>query len=404
MDDNFERWVEQATRGLPLAVQARTQTELCEHYTAAVQAAVDRGATPHAAHARALQELGDARLTARALRRSHRQPWAWHWLQEQPVLLLLVIGLALISFVGIILRSAGDMGHPTFEALVLQIALLTLLLTLPLAFGDLDLSLGAATMLGVLLARPPTWDGEVNLRAVLLVAGAAGLTLGLLNAVLVTLLRRPAALITIFTGLITLWLAPQFITRPYSGFAVNTMQRISLLTPTLWLTAGIVLLVVLTRQWLGSAPVSASTSWTRQAIAIDRRRRSAAVTIARALAFAISSGCGAIIGAFMVAQGIRDNTYQPLALFLVVVPLAGLVSGGQHRLGGWQRVPSAIAGALVTSALCLHSTQPSDNLAPGAITALGLGIAFGVAWSTTRLAVNRPAADLTRSDAEYRIS
>ena len=93
----------------------------------------------------------------------------------------------------------------------------------------------------------------------------------------------------------------------------------------------------------------------------------------------------------------------------MLVPLAGSIVGGQHLLHGWQRPIGAILGALVTAALCLDSTQPSDNLSPGAVVAVVLAALAASAWRrmlagprwTAQLEVVEPIATAESLERRY---
>jgi ribose/xylose/arabinose/galactoside ABC-type transport system permease subunit len=132
--------------------------------------------------------------------------------------------------------------------------------------------------------------------------------------------------------------------------------------------------------------------------------------MARVAALVLCSAIAAVVGVFMCAQGIRDNTYVPLTFYLIVIPLAGLVVGGQHILRGWQRPLGAIIGALLIAAICVKDTQPSDNLAPAAITAVMLVALFLSSWGFVtgsphwaRRRVAMEAASSTEDDLQQKL-
>jgi ribose/xylose/arabinose/galactoside ABC-type transport system permease subunit len=96
-----------------------------------------------------------------------------------------------------------------------------------------------------------------------------------------------------------------------------------------------------------------------------------------AAAGALAAGAGAMIG----AQGVRDAGFVSQGAFLALVPLLALVVGGQHVLPpGRPRLVGAAGGAVLTSAIAVGTTQPSDGLAPGLFPALVLAALAGPLW------------------------
>lgn len=98
--------------------------------------------------------------------------------------------------------------------------------------------------------------------------------------------------------------------------------------------------------------------------------------LTRIVALALGSGLAAAIGGCVGAQGIRDGTPVHAMAFYMVVPLAGLIVGGQHWLPPALRLPGALLGALVVAGLTPLGGDNLDTAAP----ALLLAALSAVAW------------------------
>lgn len=61
----------------------------------------------------------------------------------------------------------------------------------------------------------------------------------------------------------------------------------------------------------------------------------------------LSGGIAAVVGGCIAGQGIRDGTFVHAAAFYALVPLVGLMIGGQHRLPARLRRVGALLSALV---------------------------------------------------------
>jgi hypothetical protein len=92
---------------------------------------------------------------------------------------------------------------------------------------------------------------------------------------------------------------------------------------------------------------------------------------ARVCALALGGGLAAAVGACIGEQGLRDNTFVHATAFYTLVPLAGVVIGGQHLLPMGLRPVGAVLGGL---AVAVVTPMGSDNLdsAPEAIVLAAL--------------------------------
>lgn len=105
---------------------------------------------------------------------------------------------------------------------------------------------------------------------------------------------------------------------------------------------------------------------------IDRRQ------VIRVGALMSTSTIAACVGVLASAQGMRDNTYVLCASFFVLVPIMGLLVGGQHILRGWLRPAGALIGGLAIAATC--TPLGGDNLAPSAAMAVLLTTLVVLGW------------------------
>jgi hypothetical protein len=97
------------------------------------------------------------------------------------------------------------------------------------------------------------------------------------------------------------------------------------------------------------------------------------------------------------AQGVRDAPFLSQGAFVSLLPVIALLVGGQHVLPrGRPRLAAAVGAALLTAALAVGATQPSDNLAPGLLPALLVAIVASSLW---RLLAGRATARAPLADA-----
>jgi hypothetical protein len=126
------------------------------------------------------------------------------------------------------------------------------------------------------------------------------------------------------------------------------------------------------------------------------RSSASASGVVRVAALATSAALAAIAGAMMGAQGVRDAGFLSQGAFVSLLPLIALLVGGQQVLPrGRARLAAAVGGALLTAALAVAATQPSDNLAPGLLPCLLLAIVAGPLWRllSQRTIRHAPLAD-----------
>lgn len=114
----LQRWLATATNGLPRPIRRSVEAELTDHYQSARDDFRQEGLGDHGAHLAALEALGDARLTASAMRRVYpMRHHYWLAIAASQVFAMLLIGRAiLLPF----LAARGWIGYFSFAVMVSQ--------------------------------------------------------------------------------------------------------------------------------------------------------------------------------------------------------------------------------------------------------------------------------------------
>jgi ribose/xylose/arabinose/galactoside ABC-type transport system permease subunit len=252
MNNAFDQWLAKVLAELPRSVHRRIIRELTAHYSEARQAYQNAGDSPEVAARRALADLGNPAATARAFAAVYRPPVSY----RVSLAVLLLAGLALLAWYALSRISGAntaDLGLPTAYALIVQVAVLTMALSIPLLFDDLDLSTGVVVMLGALVAYGAATHTfsypavPLQLVPALILAVVVGAGFGLLNGVLAVLTRRPVFLISLMTGG-SLAIVLAFFPRIHN-LALASPERLVVLEPTL-IVLGIAGLALLGMLWI----------------------------------------------------------------------------------------------------------------------------------------------------------
>ncbi len=192
------------------------------------------------------------------------------------LLLALLAHSAFEIISGSVYSASNEVGTITGVTLMVQVAILTLALSIPLMFDDLDLSVGSVVLLGTMLTRFQMMDSaSMNgipwpspqpeaLPLALLSAALAGAGVGLFHSLLVVGLRLPAVFVTSISGAV---LALALIDNKHVAASLGSLERTTTLSPTLLLfgLAGVLLCcfaAVAARQWRRDAypPQPAATT------------------------------------------------------------------------------------------------------------------------------------------------
>lgn len=258
------------------------------------------------------------------------------------VLILAVMILRAPSFFSF--ENAMDILLNTSTTAIAALGMLCVLLT-----GDIDVSVGAVlaaccTVTGMLA------KAEVPLVLVILGALLAGLLLGTINGLVVTMLRLDAivatlGLLSIYRGLLILITKGSWI----NGLPEGILQ----IGQGKWLQIPIpvyIMALVLAVMWF----VLNRTEWGRNFYAVGSNADSARlsgiqVNKTRILAFAV---CGVLVGLASVIYttrfgGIQSNTGSGWEMTLI----SSAVVGGASTVGGEGDVSGVFLGALLVSAL-----------------------------------------------------
>lgn len=297
-------------------------------------------------------ELADPRLSqspavespARALARAPRLLWNEH----RPVVIAYLILAALI-----VVYAALQPGALSIYELNIQVntALALILVTagqvIVMTSGGLDLSVGAVVSLATCVAATTMDSGSTTVVWSVAII-AMGACIGLVNGLIIALLRLSSFIVTLATwsivgGLALLVLESPGGSVPLSFVTTLTGEVGSLGMPVLILAAGICF-------WL----------WARKTRTVTRIRavgsnpeaaRLAGISVARVqvTAFAISGALAAAGGLFLTTQ---LGSGDPLVgNSFVLQSVAAAVVGGTAMTGGRGDVLGGIAGALILTLL-----------------------------------------------------
>ena len=230
------------------------------------------------------------------------------------------------------------------------VALLAIGMTLVIATGGIDLSVGAVMAICGAIAATLISDGY-GLPATLAVSLGAGLLCGLWNGLLVAVLGiQPivATLILMVAGRGIAQLVTEGMIRTFShaGFAsLGSGKLLWLPTPVvIWLSAGVLVTLVVRRTALGMLI---------EAVGINRRASMLAGVNARLLivtVYMVSGLCAAMAGIIVTAD-IRGADANNAGLFLELDAILAVVVGGTSLLGGHFSLIASLIGAMIIQAI-----------------------------------------------------
>lgn len=281
------------------------------------------------------------------------------------ILVLIVDSLVANNFFAIHLQDGRLFGSP-IDILnrAAPVALLAIGMTLVIATGGIDLSVGAVMAIAGATAATLTVAGH-HLVVVILATLGAGLLCGLWNGVLVALLKiQPfvATLILMVAGrgvaqLITQGQIVTFNSDALSWFGSGSLW---LLPVPVWITLCILLLV-----WLLTRKTALGLFI--EAVGINlRAARNAGVNgwLVVMSTYAISGLCAAIAG-LIVAADIRGADANNAGLWLELDAILAVVIGGASLMGGRFNLVLSLTGALIIQAMntgiLLSGFQPELN-------------------------------------------
>jgi len=269
-----------------------------------------------------------------------------------------LIVLIAILFVGGALVNPGFFGHwQGIEAVLRDTARYAVMatgMTFVIVNKDLDLSVGSTYgLVGVvfaLLFSPAFYNlGPVP---AILACFALGIAIGLINGVMVTVLRVPAFIATLTMLLVGRGIILGLTTGKSINFAIKAREypwffRLGE-TNALGFNNQIVLSLVIV---LLGAFVLARTRWGYETFATGGNEQAAAYAgiptrLVRIRGYLLSSICATIAGLMAIAQDKGVTAQSGLSSELIVI--AAVIIGGASITGGRGRVIGAALGAMVT--------------------------------------------------------
>lgn len=272
------------------------------------------------------------------------------------------------------------------------VALLAIGMTLVIATGGIDLSVGAVMAICGAIAASAITSGA-GLPAALLLALAAGIGCGLWNGLLVAVLGIQPIVATLILmvagrGIAQLVTGGTILTFNDAGLAwLGSGTLFGLPTPVvIWLAFGLAVALVVRRSALGMLI---------EAVGINRRASMLAGVNARLLiiaAYMVSGLCAAIAG-IIVAADIRGADANNAGLFLELDAILAVVVGGTSLLGGHFSLIASLIGAMIIQAvntgILVAGFPPEFNLVIKAVIVLAILVVQSPALHGTSVLLRR---------------
>jgi simple sugar transport system permease protein len=276
------------------------------------------------------------------------------------------------------------------------VALLAIGMTLVIATGGIDLSVGAVMAICGALAASFITQGY-SLPATLGISLAAGLACGLWNGILVSVLRIQPIVATLI-----LMVAGRGIAQLVTQGAILTFNDENLIflgsgnlfglpmPVVLWLAMGALVTLLIRRSVLGLLI---------EAVGINQRASMLSGINARVLLIAVymTSGLCAALAGIIVAADIRGADANNAGLWLELDAILAVVIGGTSLLGGRFSIIASLIGAMIIQAvntgILLSGFPPEFNLVIKAVIILIILVVQSPAirLMTTFFTARRPA-------------
>ncbi len=301
------------------------------------------------------------------------------WPKGMPQIIALLLVLAVDSLVAphffqILLQDGRLFGSP-IDILnrAAPVALLAIGMTLVIATGGIDLSVGAVMAIAGATAASMTVAGHI-LPVVLLAALGAGALAGLWNGILVAVLKIQPFVATLILmvagrGVAQLITSGQIVT--FDSPALSWLGSGSLLllpTPVIIAVATLLLFWLFTRR--------TALGMFIEAVGINiRAAKNAGVNtrIVVMLAYVLSGICAAIAG-IIVAADIRGADANNAGLWLELDAILAVVIGGGSLMGGRFNLLLSVVGALIiqgmNTGILLSGFPPELNQVVKAVVVL----------------------------------
>ncbi|MDU6389964.1 MULTISPECIES: galactofuranose ABC transporter, ATP-binding protein YtfT [unclassified Pantoea] len=292
------------------------------------------------------------------------------------ILVLLVDSLVANNFFAVHLQDGRLFGSP-IDILnrAAPVALLAIGMTLVIATGGIDLSVGAVMAIAGATAATLTVSGH-GLTTVIFAALGAGLLCGLWNGVLVALLRIQPFVATLILmvagrGIAQLITQGQIVTFDSATLGWLGSGSLWLLPVPVWITLGAAVLV-----WLLTRKTALGLFI--EAVGINlRAARNAGVTgwLVVMSTYVISGLCAAVAGLIVTAD-IRGADANNAGLWLELDAILAVVIGGASLMGGRFSLVLSLIGALIIQAMntgiLLSGFPPELNQVVKAVVVMGV--------------------------------
>lgn len=267
------------------------------------------------------------------------------------ILVLLIDSMVANNFFAIHLQDGRLFGSP-IDILnrAAPVAILAIGMTLVIATGGIDLSVGAVMAIAGATAATMTVAGH-SLPMVILVTLGSGLLCGLWNGVLVSLLKIQPFVATLILmvagcGIAQLITQGQIVTFDSDALARLGSGTLFFLPVPLWITLALALVVwLLTRK--------TALGMFIEAVGINlRAARNAGVNgwLVVMSTYVLSGLCAAVAG-LIVAADIRGADANNAGLWLELDAILAVVIGGASLMGGRFNLLLSLIGALIIQAM-----------------------------------------------------
>ncbi|MEI2264686.1 galactofuranose ABC transporter, ATP-binding protein YtfT [Erwinia sp. CGal63] len=267
------------------------------------------------------------------------------------ILVLLVDSLVAHNFFAVHLQDGRLFGSP-IDILnrAAPVALLAIGMTLVIATGGIDLSVGAVMAIAGATAATLTVSGH-SLPVIILAALGSGVLCGLWNGMLVALLKIQPFVATLILmvagrGIAQLITQGQIVTFNSDALAWLGSGTLWLLPVPVWITGVVALLV-----WLLARKTALGMFIEAVGINLRAARNAGVNGWAVVMTTYILSGLCAAVAGLIVAADIRGADANNAGLWLELDAILAVVIGGASLLGGRFNLLLSLLGALIIQAM-----------------------------------------------------
>ncbi|WP_157865563.1 galactofuranose ABC transporter, ATP-binding protein YtfT [[Enterobacter] lignolyticus] len=289
-------------------------------------------------------------------------------------LVLLVDSLVAPHFFQVVLQDGRLFGSPVdILNRAAPVALLAIGMTLVIATGGIDLSVGAVMAIAGATAASMVVAGH-SLPVVLLAALGTGVLAGLWNGILVAILRIQPFVATLILMVAGRGVAQLITTGQIVTFDSASLGWIGSGSLLLFPTPAIVALATLVIFWLFTRKTALGMFIEAVGINIRAAKNAGVNTrIVVMLTYVLSGVCAAVAGV-IVAADIRGADANNAGLWLELDAILAVVIGGGSLMGGRFNLLLSVVGALIiqgmNTGILLSGFQPELNQVVKAVVVL----------------------------------